>query len=526
MSNKRTRENRPRPARKKPSPIRLLKLMTHRVFWIGLVILVQLTAILLIPLQFRQLYAPFEQICTLLSLIMAIIIVNKKGNPSFQIAWLFTIMIVPLFGWLLYLLFGGKRLSLRTRRYIQQTKKVAVQAQRGGVSAQTVEQQLGENAGSMARYLEGLSCPAYERARVDYFPLGEDQFASMVERLRTAKKYIFVEYFIIEPGRMWDTILDILKEKVLQGVEVRVLYDDMGCIFTLPHNYRKTLERLGIRCAVFNRFLPVLSIRANNRSHQKMLIIDGEAAYTGGINLADEYINEKERFGHWKDTGILVEGQAAWGMTVMFFNMWSFATRKQEDVLPYRPAEMTCAGTSLVQPYADNPLEDEPVGETVYLKLIDQARRYLYLTTPYLIIDHATTLALTAAAKSGVDVRIITPHIPDKKVVFEVTRAHYEALIQGGVKIYEYTPGFIHAKIFAVDDCVGTVGTVNMDYRSMFLHYENGVVLYDSAVVAQIKEDFLRTQQVSEQITEEMCRSAPLWRRILRAFLRIFAPLM
>ncbi|MCD8004753.1 MAG: cardiolipin synthase [Oscillospiraceae bacterium] len=526
MSNKKAGESAPRQNRKKPSPIRLLKLMTHRVFWIGFAIFVQLVALLLIPLQFRQLYAPFEQICTLLSLVMAVVIVNKKGNPSFQIAWLFTMMFLPLFGWLLYLLFGGKRLSPRTRKYIQQARRTDVQAQRGGVSAQVVERRRGADAGSMARYLEGLSCPAYERAQVEYFPLGEDQFASMLERLRTAKKYIFVEYFIIEPGRMWDSILEILKEKVLQGVEVRVLYDDMGCIFTLPHNYRKSLERLGIHCAVFNRFLPVLSVRANNRSHQKMLIIDGEAAYTGGVNLADEYINEKERFGHWKDTGVLVEGQAAWGMTVMFFNMWSFVTRRQEDVLPYRPQNPACTGAGLVQPYADSPLEDEPVGETVYLKLINQARRYIYLTTPYLIIDHATTLALTAAAKSGVDVRIITPHIPDKKVVFEVTRAHYEALIQGGVKIYEYTPGFIHAKNFAVDDCVGTVGSVNMDYRSMFLHYENGVVLYDPDIVAEIKADFLETQKVSEQITEEMCRRAPPWRRALRAFLRIFAPLM
>jgi len=318
----------------------------------------------------------------------------------------------------------------------------------------------------------------------------------------------------------------VLAEKAAAGVDVRVLYDDIGCIFTLPRKYPSVLKKKGIKCCVFNRFLPRLSVRMNNRDHRKILIVDGKTAYTGGINLADEYINEKVRFGHWKDTGILLHGDAVWSLTVMFLNMWNFTAGTNEDFSIFRPEPVQSSGKGFVQPYTDSPLDDEPVVETVYLNLINRAKDYVYLTTPYLIIDHATTMALVSAAKSGADVRIITPHIPDKKIIFEVTRAHYLSLLEAGVRIYEYTPGFIHAKNFVVDDQYATVGTVNMDYRSMFLHFENGVVLYNTPTIMDIKIDFLATQALSQEVTLKDCKSISLFRRILRALLRVFAPLM
>ncbi|WP_317380814.1 phospholipase D-like domain-containing protein, partial [uncultured Intestinimonas sp.] len=293
--------------------------------------------------------------------------------------------------------------------------------------------------------------------------------------------------------------------------------------------YAAELEkRTGIRCCVFNPFVPILSLRLNNRDHRKILVIDGKVAFTGGINLADEYINQKVRFGHWKDSAILVRGEAAWSMTVMFLSLWDDIRRTPaEDYDRFRPHwETPPTGVGFVQPYTDSPLDGEAVGQSVYLNLINRARRYVYITTPYLIVDDSMNTALCIAAKSGVDVRIMTPHIPDKKMVFEVTRAHYGPLLEAGVKIYEYTPGFVHAKNFAVDDKFGTVGTVNVDYRSLFLHFENGVWLCGAPAVRDIRDDFLSTLEQCQPITLAQSRALPWWRRACRAVLRVFAPLM
>lgn len=506
---------------------RLMKLLTHRAFLVTVSIAVQLAVLLVMLLRFNEYYQQFHLICSGLSMLIVIWIVGNQSNPAYKIAWIIPIMLFPIFGWILYLLFGGNRLSGRTRKKMEIISRVMEEELQEACGTERLSAVAGEDAGNMARYLEKVThCPVYGHTVTEYFPSGEAQFASILEELRKAEKYIFLEFFIIEPGVMWDQILQILEEKAAAGVEIRVLYDDMGCMFTLPRNYSQVLKKKGIRCSVFNRFLPVLSVRMNNRDHRKILVIDGKAAYTGGTNLADEYINEKERFGHWKDSGILVRGDAAWSMTVMFLNMWDFSTGRREDFSVFRPAFSGHEAVGFVQPYGDSPLDDEPVGETVYLNLINKAKRYVYLTTPYLIIDHATSASLISAAKAGIDVRIITPHIPDKKIVFELTRAHYQQLIQAGVRIFEYTPGFIHAKVFAVDDRYGTVGTVNMDYRSMFLHFENGVLMYDTPAVLDVKADFLATQAVSHEVTLRECRGISLPRRILRALLRVFAPLL
>ena len=507
--------------------IRLMKLLTHRVFLVGVSILIQLGALLLVLLRFNDYYQQFSLICSALSFIIVIHIVGNQSNPSYKIAWIIPIMLFPIFGWLLYLLFGGNRLSKRTRRKMQSMNDVMAQELKSSCCVESLAELEGEDARIMASYIErNALCPVYANTETEYFPLGENQFESILRELKKAERYIFLEFFIIEPGKMWDSVLEILEEKAAAGVEVRVLYDDMGSMFTLPRDYAKTLKKKGIKCCVFNPFRPVLSVRMNNRDHRKILVIDGKVAYTGGTNLADEYINEKERFGHWKDTAILLRGEAVWSFAVMFLNMWNFVAGTKEEFEQFRPEAEPWCGTGFVQPYADSPLDDEAVGETVYLNLINKAKQYVYLTTPYLIIDHTTVSALSSAAKAGIDVRIITPHIPDKKVIFEVTRAHYLPLLEAGVKIYEYTPGFIHAKTFAVDDRFGTVGTVNMDYRSMFLHFEDGVMLYDTPSVLDIKKDFLATQAVSQQVTLAESRASSLRKRFLRGLLRVFAPLM
>lgn len=305
------------------------------------------------------------------------------------------------------------------------------------------------------------------------------------------------------------------------------MYDDFGCMFTLPRDYDQQLQAKGLQCRVFNRLTPVISLRLNNRDHRKLLIIDGKVGFTGGMNLSDEYVNLWERFGHWKDSAILLEGDAVWSMAVMFLSMWDNISSLDEDFNRFRPpAAPVRPWTGYVQPYTDTPLDGEAVGQAVYLNLIAKARRYIYITTPYLIIDVATNTALCNAAKSGVDVRIITPHIPDKRYVFEVTRAHYPPLLEAGVRIYEYTPGFIHAKNFVVDDRFATVGTVNLDYRSLFLHFEDGVWLCEAPCIRDIRKDFEETLKLSAPCSLRQFKHLNILLQLYRSILRVFAPLM
>ena len=501
----------------------------HRVVLTGLSILLQLAVLVVAMTMFSQYFIPFYWCMTLLSLMAVLWIVSSSTtNSGYKIAWIILIMGFPIFGGALYLLSRGNRFTPKMRRRLQRMERSMEDALKADLKCEAVEAKSGTTAGAHARYLERYGhCPVYADSQATYFSLGDQCFQPMLEALRSAEKYIFVEYFIIEPGELWGAVLDILKEKVAQGVDVRVIYDDIGCMFTLPGHYDKELERYGIRCVKFNPFVPVVSSVLNNRSHRKTLAIDGKVAFTGGMNLADEYINRKERFGHWKDSAVRIEGPAAWSMTVMFLSMWAFITGKSERIEEFRPGYTPVfPDRGWVQPYTDCPWDDEPVGETVYLNLFNRAKRYIYITTPYLIIDEVMNTALITAAKSGVDVRIITPHIPDKKTVFQMTRAHYEPLIRGGVKIYEYLPGFVHAKNTAVDDRYGTVGTVNMDYRSLFLHFENGVLLTDSPAVLDIKADFLKTLEQCQLWTLEDCRNVPWPQRLMRSILRVFSPLL
>ena len=376
-----------------------------------------------------------------------------------------------------------------------------------------------------SRYLQGFAgAPVYKGTDVTFFPLGEDMFAEMLRQLEQAKKYIFLEYFIIAPGKMWDSILEILKRKAALGVDVRVVYDDIGSFGLLPRHYARELERAGISCLVFNPFTNIFSSRFNNRDHRKICVIDGNVGFTGGANLADEYINAYPKHGHWKDTAVMLRGEGVFSLTVMFLSLWDYERKIKEDFSRFSPT-VTRQGEGFVQPYTDSPADGEYVGETVYENMLGRAKDYVYITSPYLIIDNTMIAALTSAAKSGVDVRIITPGIPDKKTVFLLTRSYYNVLLEAGVKIYEYTPGFVHAKEFVSDDRTAVVGTINLDYRSLCHHYECGVWMCENKAVLEIKEDFLKTLTQCREITPELCRKILGKRPLLLAILRIFAPL-
>lgn len=494
---------------------------------VAVAILLQIGALMAAILRFNEYFIQFYWVCIAASVLAVLWIIGNKSDPGYKIAWIIPILAVPIFGGIFYIVFGGSHLSKRAKREMAGLREEMARQLTGDFQAERLAD-MGSDAVIQARYLEKCAlCPVYGNTETAYFPLGEELFQAMLTELKQAKKYILMEYFIVEEGQMWDAILAVLLEKARAGVEVRLIYDDVGSMFTLPKDYDETLEADGIHCLAFNRFIPVLSLRLNNRDHRKVCVVDGKVGFTGGINLADEYINAKVRYGHWKDGGILLRGDAVWSMAVMFLSMWHLYRDGDEDSQWFRPLRQDLpAARGWAQPYTDSPLDEEPVGQTVYLNLINRAKEYVYIMTPYLIIDDAMTRALVSAAKGGVDVRIMTPHIPDKKIIFEVTRAHYEALLEGGVRIYEYTPGFLHAKTFAVDDRFGVAGTVNMDYRSLFLHFEDGVLLFGQPSIRDIKADFLKTQKMCQRITLEQCRALPWWRQLLRDLLRIFAPLM
>ena len=330
---------------------------------------------------------------------------------------------------------------------------------------------------------------------------------------------------------MWRTILDILERKATEGVDVRLIYDGFGCLTTLPYHYERFLREKGIQCQVFNPFRPLQNIVQNNRDHRKICVIDGKTGFTGGINLADEYINQKRRFGHWKDTAVILKGEAVWNMTVMFLHMWNVIANSSEPIdhelhLPHHFHPDSFESDGYVQPYSDTPLDGEIVGENVYLNIINRARKYVYICTPYLIIDNEMMTALCLAAKSGVDVRIMTPGIPDKKMVFLLTQSYYEQLLEAGVHIYEYQPGFLHAKSFVCDDEIAVVGTINLDYRSLYLHFECAACLYQVEEIAEIEKDFQRTLEKCQEVTLENRKKGTFFLRLEGWLLKWLAPLM
>ena len=506
---------------------KILRFLTQRVVLTALLILIQALLLFGIIWKLNNYFIYFYAFSVLLSLLLTLRIINNKSNPAFKIAWLIPILLFPVLGGLVYLVFG----SDRTGKYIRNKMGRIEKEMQDGISKANERsgiEKMPPDVVNQSHYISNSAhCPPYKNTTVEYLPVGEVKFERMVQELKKAKRYIFMEYFIIQEGTMWNTILDVLEEKAKEGVDVRVIYDDMGCILTLPTGYEKTLREKGIQCQIFNPFIPILSSHFNTRDHRKICVIDGNVGFTGGINLADEYINGYEKHGHWKDTAILLKGEAVFSLTTMFLSMWDYLIKKEgEDYAAYYPDSWDENAQGIVQPFADNPLDDEAVGETVYLNLINKAKRYVYITTPYLILSNEMVTAMNTAAKSGVDVRIITPHVPDKWYVHAVSRSYYEMLVEAGVKIYEYTPGFVHAKTFVVDDEYAVVGTINLDYRSLYLHFECAAWMYKASCVTDVRDDFLKTQQMSQEITLEECRNISIPRRLGRSVLRVLAPLM
>lgn len=507
-----------------------LSLLFHRVTIAGLAIIAQVAALILMIGRFGTFFPQFYAFSTLLSAVVVIIIAGSSDKSAYKIAWIIPIILFPIFGGLFYLVLGNRRINPRMQRKMAQIK---LHGEKSMASSEPIIQELAEvdqHAANQARYIQNHGAfPIYKHTFSRFFPLGELAFQAMLKELKRAKRYIFLEYFIIEPGTMWDSILDILVEKVKEGVDIRLIYDDLGCAFTLPRNYATKLENLGIKTARFHPLKPILSARLNNRDHRKIMVIDGHTGFTGGINLADEYINAFEKHGHWKDSAFLIKGEAVWSLAVMFLTMWEYLRGTLEDLESFKPASLAQAPngtTGYIQPFGDNPLDGEAVGETVYLNLISRAKNYVYINTPYLILDNEMIVALANAAKAGVDVRIVTPHFPDKALVHTVTRSYYPVLLQSGVRIYEYTPGFMHSKTFVADDEIAVVGTINLDYRSLYLHFENGVWLYKTPSVMQIKDDFLETLHVCQEIDLTVYTNLSASRRLKWAALRLLAPLL
>ncbi len=468
----------------------------------------------------------------LLSTLVVLFIINKQENPAYKLVWVVLILSMPLVGGALYIFLAGNRTRAKFLKEAQENHLDTFQYLPDDGAIQSEIRELSKSASVQSTYISKYAgYPAYKNTSVKYFPLGEDNFKCLVEELNKAKHFIFMEYFIIKQGEMWDTVLDILKKKAAAGVDVRLIYDDFGCAMWMPSRFTREMEAAGIKAVPFNPIAPVINLRQNNRDHRKITVIDGHTGFTGGINLADEYINKQSRFGHWKDTGIMLKGEAVWNLTIMFLQTWKLVTKESDEIdyMQYAPlAHKTTPAYSdgYIQPYGDTPVDDEIVGENIYLNMINKAKKYIYITTPYLIIDNEMFTALTLAAKSGIDVRIITPGVPDKKLVYMVTQSYYYHLIKAGVKIYQYTPGFIHAKTVVMDDTVATVGTINFDYRSLYLHFECGVWMFNSGTIYDIKDDYMQTLTVCDEVTLEEIEKMSGAKRFCQAILRLIAPLL
>lgn len=501
-----------------------------RLVFVGISLLLQLGWILWLFIKLNIYSGYISLAISILALILALHIYGKNENAAFKMPWIILVIVLPVFGICLYVLFGrAGAVGYTRRRYENVIEKSDGILKQDAQTADALEKEDFAIA-NQARYVRDYArYPVYRGTAVQYYGWGQDVIADQKEELKKAEKFIFMEYHAIEDSASFHAVEQILVDKVRQGVEVRLFYDDMGSIGFINPAFVKRMEAEGIQCRVFNPVMPMLNIFMNNRDHRKVTVIDGRVGFTGGYNLADEYFNITHPYGVWKDTGVKLTGLAVRSLTLMFLEMWNTMKPSDDTYAPYLPqlAPADCPpDDGYVLPYADSPLDDERVGENVYMNIIKNAKHTLYISTPYLILDDEMILELCLAAKCGVDVRIMTPGIPDKKLVYRVTRSYYPALARGGVRIFEYTPGFNHAKLMLCDDEVATVGTINLDYRSLYLHFENGAYLYKCKAVRDIRADFDGLWPQCNEVTEQCraARSAAL--RVSQSILRLFAPLM
>ena len=508
--------------------IRKFRLLMSKYGFSIAIILIELVLVFGIILYMSQI-APIIWVTLVffISVATVIAIVNRSMSPESKVTWLI-VTFVPVFGPLLYLMFGERRLSKKELKQLQELNSIAFHENNG----RQLHLQLQETDKPAYGIINALlhmdsNAEVYDQTDSQFFASGEEMWQQMLEDLKRAEKFIFLEYYIVDEGLMWDSILEILEEKAAQGVEVKMLYDDIGCMVTLPGDYTVYLRSKGIDAHKFNKVIPRMTVAYNNRDHRKILVIDGQISYTGGINLADEYINRIERFGHWKDSGIRIDGPATQAFTRLFLMNWYINRGEISDFDQYHLENQTRFGSGLCIPYGSGPkpIYKTKVGKIVYQNLINQAEDFVYITTPYLIIDYDLTEDIKNAAMRGVDVRIVTPHIPDKKLIQLVTRGAYPDLLSAGVRIFEYTPGFIHSKQMIVDDRFAAVGTINLDYRSLVHHYENAVLLYKTESIADIRKDFEGIFEQSQEIFSDTIN--PTWyQMMIKEVTQLFAPML
>jgi len=497
-----------------------MKKVIRRVFIVFPVALVQVMWFLLLWKWLTPYAAPISLFLSVLAAFLVLYILTSRKENAYKSLWLMVMLVFPVAGAILYLAEGDRRAATPIRRKLE---KAQSELPPKPETAPDLYRETDPRAAQTFRYVEKKTgFPAYPCPETRYYPLGEAMYPDMLEAMEQAEKFIYVEYFIIEDGKMWDPMVEILERKSAQGMDVRVIYDDIGSIATYSLKNLISLQQRGIPCMCFN---PMLSIKGtvNYRDHRKMLIVDGRVAFSGGVNLADEYINEKVRFGHWKDIGYRLTGPSVASFTRMFAEFWNAFSEQApvplDNLIP-APGE---EGRGLVLPYFDSPLYGDAVSNNLYVEMLSQATEYAWFYTPYLTPGEQLMDAMILAAQRGVDVRILMPGIPDKKAIFRMSRSYYRPLLAAGIKIFEYTPGFLHAKGCVVDGRLGTLGTVNLDYRSLFLHFENNTLFYNAPVLKELTKDFLDTQEKSAEVCPES--RYKLGTRILDGILRILAPL-
>lgn len=498
-----------------------------------LLVFLQIGFYYLVIMEYHRNSVYFLTAFTVISLIVVVIIINEQMNPMYKLSWIIPVVAIPIYGIPMYLLIRLQpRIYVMRRNLAKWWGKLTPYLKQDKEVRDRLEQD-SKDAFNTARYLNStLHYPVYQNTAVEYFPSGESCFRKMLMELEKAEKFIFIEFFIIDRGIMWDAVLEVLKDRVAHGVEVRVMYDGTCHVKLLPYSYPEQLKAFGIKTKVFSPPVPAVSIHQNNRDHRKIMVIDGKVAFTGGVNLADEYINEIERFGRWKDAAIMLRGEAVKTFTGLFLQLWNLDVKKkskfvQDGELKKYLFNYAFEGSKgYVIPYGDSPLDKENTGEQVYLDIINQAKYYVYIMTPYLILDNEMMMSLTSAAKRGVEVKIIMPHIPDKKYVFHLARTYYPELMEAGVKIYEYKPGFVHSKVFVSDNDKAVVGTINLDYRSLFLHFECGAYLYQCDCINEIIQDFNNTFNECMEMTREIYVKLPLREKLFGRVMRIIAPML
>lgn len=515
---------------------RIFNFLFSRMFYISITLLIQFTLFIILMVNFRKYYIYLFGINFLFTIIGIFFIINDNMNPSFKISWILVILSIPILGWGIYFIFGERRLlkSIRKRmKSISHNMKYSLDLNREYIIKNPIEYDI--NAYTSAKYINASTgSPMYFNTFTEYYPSGEDSFVRYIEDLKMANEFIFLEYFIVSEGVFLDEVMKVLEAKVQKGVDVRFIIDDVGSMLTLSDEKIAEIREKGIKVIEFNPIRYILLPKHNNRTHRKMTIIDGKIAYTGGINIADEYLNIIEKYGYWKDSVLRIEGPAVASFIDMFMMVWNYYSEdnidksifnRYENNKDYIDFSKLISGLGMVIPFAESPLT-ESTAENIYINMIRRANKSIYITTPYLIITWEMENTLIAAAKSGIDVVIVTPRIPDKKYVHLLTRSFYKRLVENGVKIYEYLPGFIHAKNFVADDEYAIVGSINLDYRSLYLHFECGVWMYKTPVVYEIKKDFQEILENSELISLEWIKERGIFTRLVQGILKFFAPFM